>query len=145
MPVDLGIPYAPDWRGAPPHMSSLDQPLWERFQAAYGSEYISFFFDASLGTPSAVPPGTEANLSKMWSRITSKRMDVVARKAEEWWILEMRPNASSGALGTIITYRDLWLADPPDDKPLKSAIVTDVPDPDLLILARKHDIDIIVV
>lgn len=126
-------------------MSSLDQPLWERFQSLRGAEYQLFYFDASLGTPSEVAPDAPPELAKMWTRITSKRMDVVGRKAGEWWILEMRPNASSGALGTIITYRDLWLSDPPDNDPVIAAIVTDIPDPDLLKLAPKNNILIITV
>lgn len=145
MPVDLGPPYMNDWKGRPAHMSSLDQPLWERFQAAHGSEYELFYFDASLGTPSEVAADAPPELAKMWTRITSKRMDVVGRKPGEWWILEMRPNASSGALGTVLTYRELWRSAPPDSDPVRAAIVTDRPDPDLLILAPKNDILIITV
>lgn len=126
-------------------MASNDLPLWDRYRLLYASEFIGFYFDSALGTPSSAPVGTEEGLVRMWTRITSKRIDVVGRKLGAWWIIELRPQASSGALGTILTYRDIWLSDPPDSDPVTSVIVTDFPDPDLLILAAKNDIQIVVV
>ena len=145
MPVDLGKLYSNDWAGTPPHAASNDLPLWERFQDQYGKEFSGFYFDCSLGTPAVVPEGTEANLEKMWTRITSKRIDVVGVREDIYWIIELRPQAAAGALGTIITYRELWRSAPPDSKPFIGVIVTDYPDPDLLVMAAQQDIKIVVV
>lgn len=145
MSIELGTLYPPAWRGQPAHMSSLDTPLWSRFQAKHGSEFTGFYFDAALGTPSTTPPDTPDNLQKMWTRLTSKRMDAVGVKPDEWWILEMRPNASMGALGTIITYTNLWRLEPLDHNPIISVIVTDFPDPDLVKLAPLYGVEIITV
>jgi hypothetical protein len=145
MPVDLGKLYPPDWGGTPPHAASNDLPLWERFQEKYGKDFSGFYFDSSLGTPSFVPEGTEDNLARMWTRITSKRMDVVGVKDDVYWIIELRPQAAAGALGTIMTYLALWKSDPPDDKAVIGVIVTDFPDPDLIPLAASNNIKIVVV
>lgn len=145
MSVDLGKLYPADWQGTPPHAASNDIPLWDRFQEMFGKEFSGFYFDVSLGTPSDVPAGTEDNLSKMWVRITSKRIDVVGVREDVYWIIELRPQAAAGALGTILTYRELWRGAPPDDKPFIGVIVTDVPDPDLLTMAAANDIKIVVV
>ena len=145
MPLELGKLFLNDWRGRPPHMSSQDIPLWDRFQEKHGSTFSGFYFDVALGTPSDVPDGTPENLTKMWVRITSKRIDAVGVKPDEYWIIEARPEAAAGALGTILTYRSLWLKDPPDKLPIRGVIISDVFDPDIIDQAKFHDITLIVV
>lgn len=145
MSVNLGKLYDRDWQGTPPHAASNDLPLWERFQEKYGMEFTGFYFDVSLGTPSPVGAAEADPLGKMWTRITSKRIDVVGVREDMYWIIELRPQAAAGALGTIITYRELWRAAPPDDKAFIGVIVTDVPDPDLIIMAAQQDIKIVAV
>lgn len=145
MPVDLGKFFPNDWRGRPPHMSSQDLPLWDRFQDKFGSEFLGFHFDAALGTPSEVPAGTEPNMVKMWTRLTSKRIDAVGVKSDSYWLIEVRPEAAAGALGTILTYRAAWLKDPPDNKPITSVIVSNVFDPDIIENAKAFDITLIAV
>lgn len=143
MPVELGALFPRDYAGRPPHVSSQDLPLWDRFQHRFGSDFIGFYFDASLGTPSEVQPDTPENLKRMWTRLTSKRIDVVGVRLNEIWIIELRPSAAAGALGTIMTYIELWREDPPFEKPAFPVIVTDVPDPDLRRLAKKQNITLI--
>ena len=145
MPPDLGQLFPNDWRGRPPHMSSQDLPLWDRFQEKYGKEFLGFHFDATTGTPSDMPKDTPDNLARMWTRITSKRMDAVGVKPNEWWIIEMHPNAAAGALGTVLTYRAAWLKDPPDTKFVRTVIVSDIFDPDILDNARELNIELIAV
>ncbi|MEK7514561.1 MAG: hypothetical protein AAB587_01955 [Patescibacteria group bacterium] len=145
MPLDLGQRFAFDWLGHPPHMSSQDLPLWERFQEKYGSQFIGFHFDAALGTPAEIPAGTEEKLAKMWTRLTSKRIDAVGVKSNEYWLIEVRPQAAAGALGTILTYRAAWLKDPPDGKPFRSVIVSDIFDPDIIENAKNFGIELIAV
>lgn len=137
--------YANDWRGRPPHMSSNDLPLWERFQDKYGSEFLGFYFDVLVGTPSDIPAGTPENMSTMWERITAKRVDAVGVKPDTYWLIEFRPNAAAGALGTIITYMTAWRKDPPDDKPIQPVVVSDVFDPDIIDNAKILDIKLIAV
>lgn len=143
MPVELGRLYAPQWKGVPPHMSSQDLALWDRFQEFFAGDFSGFYFDAALGT--TAPPGdtTDENMIKMWQRVTSKRIDAVGVKADSVWVMEFRPNASVGALGSILTYVTLWRDDPPLDTPAVPVIVTDFPDPDLISLAARQGIRII--
>lgn len=145
MSVNLGKIYARDWQGTPSHAASNDIPLWERFQDKFGAEFTGFYFDVSLGTPSNIIDAAADPLGKMWTRITSKRIDVVGVKEDTYWIIELRPQAAAGALGTIITYRELWRSAPPDDFAFIGVIVTDVPDPDLVTMAAQQDIKIVVV
>ena len=143
MKPELGQLYLPSWRGHPPHMSSLDLPLWDRFQDQHGSQFLGFYFDALVGTPSEVPPGTDEKMLKMWTRLTAKRIDAVGVKPAQYWLIEFRPNAAAGALGTIVTYMTAWRKDPPDDLPVQPVIVSDVFDPDIIDNAHVLGIQLI--
>lgn len=145
MPLDLGQLFMNDWRGRPPHMSSQDLPLWDKFQDKFGKEFIGFHFDAALGTPSEVPAGTDPSMAKMWTRLTSKRIDAVGVKSDSYSIIEVRPEAAAGALGTILTYRAAWFKDPPDNKPTEFIIVSDIFDPDIIGNAKAFNIILIAV
>ncbi len=143
MSLELGQFYNRDWMGKPPHMASQDLPIWERFRDKYKNDFVGWYFDAACGTPAEVPPGTEPNLAKMWTRITSKRIDVVGVKTNEYWIIEIRPDAAAGALGTIMTYINCVSVDPPDDRSLVAALVSDRFDPDIVDLAKSFNINLI--
>lgn len=132
MKPELGQLYSIDWKGRPPHMSSQDLPLWERFQDQFGKEFTGFYFDVLVGTPSDVPAGTDEKMRNMWNRLTAKRIDAVGVKPDSYWLIEFRPHAAAGALGTMITYMTAWRKDPPDDKPIQPVIVSDLFDPDII-------------
>lgn len=124
-------------------MSSLDQELWVRFHEKYASQFTGFYYDAAVGTPSEIPPGTDPAMAKMWTRITAKRIDAIGVKPNEYWLIEVRPNAAAGALGTIITYTTAWYNDPPNNLKLTPVIVSDVFDPDIIENAGVFGIQLI--
>ena len=53
------------------------------------------------------------------------RIDAVGQRKNEYWLIELRPNAMCGAIGSILTYKTLWDMDPPDDRLATPVIVTD--------------------
>lgn len=143
MSIDLGIFYPKDWAGKPPHMASHDLEIWIRYREKHAHEFIGFYFDAACGTPAEVPPGTPENLARDWIRITSKRIDVIGIKTNEIWIIEVRPDASSGALGTILTYFECARKEPPDSRLIVPVIISDRFDPDIIENAKSFGIILI--
>ena len=79
----------------------------------------------------------------MWWRLTMKRIDVVAETKKEWHIIEIRPRATSTAVGRLLQYRDMWTADPPDQRPVRLILTTDTPDPDLPRLLHTLKIELV--
>jgi hypothetical protein len=57
--------------------------------------------------------------------ISRRRIDVVGEKPDGWFLIEVKYNAGPEALGQILMYKELWNQDPPDGKPVFTAIVTD--------------------
>lgn len=115
----------PDWGGFPPHMSAGDQALWVNFRDIYARDFKFFYYDVLVGIPSLEMTQVEPELQGMVNQITRMRVDAVGEKENEWWIIEFRPNASLGAIGSVLGYKTLWEEDPPDERPVKPVIVTD--------------------
>lgn len=123
--VELGPKFDPSYEGIPPHVSSEDLILWEEFRRRHAKDYIGFYFDVALGAGEEAVPGTSENVARAWQRLTRFRADVVADTGNEWHLIELRPNAGPGAVGSIQTYMTLWSIKPPDSRPVKAFIVTD--------------------
>lgn len=126
MKPDFGPSFPPTFAGRPAHMSSVDFVLWLRLTHQGSLPFERLFFDVAVGEGSAIQGDTPANVRSAWQRISRPRIDVVGEHAAGWTILELRGAAGPGAIGSLIVYRDLWLADPPDQRPIELVLVTDV-------------------
>ena len=145
MPPDLGQPYLPTWDGAPPHMAPRDLPLWRRYRQSTARFWTAVYFDVALGEGAPLPTNGSRLTLDMWQRITRQRADVVTLSRAGWTIVELRPNAGPSALGTILSYRVLWKADPPDRRPLAILLVTNQTTQDLELAATKLGVPLLMV
>jgi hypothetical protein len=142
MSVDLGPKFEPSFEGIPPHVSSEDLVLWEEFRRRSSKDYIAFYFDVSLGTGEEPGPGVSENVGKAWQRLTRFRADVVADTGTEWHLIELRPNAGPGAVGSVQTYTTLWTIQPPDARPVVPIIVTDRCSQDIRTVAQLAGVEV---
>jgi hypothetical protein len=132
MPPDLGFRYPPTWPGNPPHMSLQDIPLWVRCRDRFSTRVTDWYFDAAVGEGAGPGPNPSDSIALAYYRLTRKRIDAVGDAGSTWLLLELRPNAGLGALGSIQTYRSLWERDPPDSRPVEAWLITDRGEPDTL-------------
>ncbi len=117
--------YPPGWQGFPMQMSPKDLELWVRFKEEYAREFKQFYFDVLIGDPVIEAPEEELNIRMYVEQTSRLRIDAVGEKDDEWWLMELRPNAAAGAIGSILTYKTLWEEDPPDRRLVTPVIVTD--------------------
>lgn len=136
MAVDLGPAFAPDWEGIPPHISSQDLPLWREFRRRHAKDYVAFYFDASVGEGEAADGAVSEAVAGAWRRLTKLRIDAVGDTGTEWHIIELRPNAGPGAVGSLQSYSALWFGGPPDARPVRAILVTDRCSEDMKLVAR---------
>lgn len=125
-------------------MSTEDFEIFKRGKGLLFVDAINIYYDAGLGGAKDLPEEMEGSYKKMWSAVTQKRIDVLIETKEEWKIVEIRPRATSTAVGRLLQYKALWLADPPDSKPVKLLLLTDFPDPDMAEMVKALDIEIII-
>jgi hypothetical protein len=135
--------FDPTWAGYPPHMAKEDYQIFQRGKAIIFADAINVFYDAGLGGAKELPEDMEESLKSMWTSVTQKRIDVLIETNSLWKIVEIRPRATSTAAGRLLQYKDMWNADPPDNRPVRLVLLTDVPDPDLPSLLKSLDIELI--
>lgn len=142
MSVDLGPKFEPSFEGIPPHVSSEDLVLWEEFRRRHAKDYVGFYFDVSLGTGEEVAAGVNENVARAWQRLTRFRADVVGDTGTEWHLIELRPNAGPGAVGSVQTYMTLWTISPPDGRAVVPIIVTDRCSRDIRTVAQLAGVEV---
>jgi len=106
-----------------PHMSVYDCAVWRCFLATGFAEFDSIEYDVTVGGKSARHVRREGDLVEMWERLLRKRIDVVGFRAVDTWITEVKPLASMSALGQVLSYERLYLAEHPDTKNPRKVVV----------------------
>lgn len=135
MPPLLGRAFPTDFKGTPPRIGGKEVRLWSWWQENFASFWELVYFDVKVGHGDVAEPGTPVNVARAWNDITRFRIDMVAFSDSEWLLVEFRLEAGPGALGSVQMYKTLWLADPPDDRPVRAIIVTDRSTVDLSAVA----------
>lgn len=123
-----------------PHMFPLDIAIWERFIVEHGSEFEGFDYDIKVGTGSEVPPGSPESFARMVQILSKYRIDVVGYTGSEIVIIEVKPEASTVALGQIDAYVTLYKRDFQPQLPVIGAIVSDKEVLDMTYLTELRDI-----
>lgn len=130
-------------RGDYPHMAKHDAAIWERFLEAYAPHFTRFAYDVALGGFTTEGDATDEAQRKGWQYSTAKKIDVVAERPDDCWIIELRPHAGVSALGSALCYEVLAGVDKFTDKPVVAVVVTDRSDPDIRFCANELGVTLI--
>lgn len=108
-----------------PHMFPEDIAIWERFLEDFASTYKGFDYDVKVGT--GIPPHRyiTPNYNHMTDILSKYRIDAVGYKDSLIEIIEVKPMASTTAIGQVVTYLELYKRDFNPSLPVKGVIVTD--------------------
>lgn len=143
MSVLLGKRYDIAFAGWPAHMATEDYAIWTMIKQKLLSDAKYMYFDVGLGGAKNIPDEYEPSFVYMWERLNQKRIDVLTDTGSEWHIIELRPRATSTAIGRLLQYLDLWNTERIDSRPAKLILGTDIPDPDVISLAKAVNIEIV--
>lgn len=136
-------PYPPTPLAKYPHLNIFDKRIWSRFIIINPLDFKTIYYDVRVGTGANIPNPTDNKYIKDFNGLTQKRIDVVALAPSAIYIIEVKPLASIIACGQAIIYRDLFKRTYHLTKPLKAAILTDDPDPDIQACAIDFDVHIL--
>jgi len=128
-----------------PHMFPLDIEIWERFLDKHGSIYTGFDYDVKVGLGAPPLPDMSENFARMQDTLSKFRIDVVGYDSSFIYIIEVKPEASTVAIGQIVSYLNLYERDFSPTLPLRGVIVTDRELPDIRYLTSEYNIDYYVV
>lgn len=128
-----------------PHMFPHDIEIWERFLDKHGSTYTGFDYDIKVGSGTPHAPDLPPNYARMQDILSKYRIDCVGYRDSRIYIIEVKPEASTVAIGQVIAYANLYNFEfkPPQD--VIAMIVTDREIPDMKLLTEQLKIEYIIV
>lgn len=94
----------PGHRGDYPHMAKRDAEVWSRFLAARAGDFVGFAYDVAVGGVQLTGAAIAGRERAGWRYNTALKIDAVGLRAEETWIIEVKPDATVSALGAAIAY-----------------------------------------
>lgn len=113
-------------------LSADDQIVWDRFLLLHGSRIQSAQFQVKVGKGARPWPAGAGPEPPDWAALTSKRIDVVAMTDVGLTLIEVKPRASFTALGQLLVYRDLYVAEKKPTSLVGLWVVAEFGDADLL-------------
>jgi hypothetical protein len=131
--------------GRYPHMSRRDLALWERYLASYAHQWQGFAYDVALGGLDVTGEDVTEAERLGWRFSTAHRIDVVANRGDEHWLIEVKPNARAGALGQAWASLVLAQREPWTSLPMVPAVLTDNVAPDIRYCAEQMAVELIVI
>lgn len=91
-----------------PHMLQEEVVVWKRFLKRYGDNFTKYRYDVHVGRGVGRIRGYSTKLQDMAITLTQKRIDVVAARGAETYIVEIKGRASMSAIGQLMTYKILY-------------------------------------
>ncbi len=128
-----------------PHMFPGDIAIWERFLEKHAEEYTGFSYDIKVGKGAKLPSSTPEEYARMADILSKYRIDVVGFKPGLIEIIEVKPEASTVAIGQVMSYVELYKRDFKPTLPVIGAIVTDRFIPDINYLTKLNNINYYIV
>jgi len=128
-----------------PHMAPADTAIWTRYIRANQTAFDQVAYDVAVGEgaefDTVVNPETGGDIRKLYQR----KIDVLATKDGITYVIEVKPRASTSAIGQVKGYIRLVERDIPELKNLRALIVTDSMMPEMEFLAKAEGVEIRVV
>lgn len=121
-------------------MNKWEAYIWGKWLDQHINEYFGYTYDVHVGTPVKIPDDWPDWMKKDVHALSSKRIDVVMEDHHNIYVVEVKENATLGCLGTILSYRYLYIETSTPTKPVRLILVTDKLDPDLQPILESLDI-----
>jgi hypothetical protein len=123
-----------------PGMLTQEAQIWEAFMAANPGKVPSPEYNIRVGQ-GRDPGPTFADTARQAAILNSQlRLDVVSYDGGAWWIYEVKRGARAGSVGQLLQYELLYEAAYPQNRPIRLAVVTDLPTQGLDLLCQRYGI-----
>jgi hypothetical protein len=145
MPTVLGPELPISFPNTPPGMSAQDSVIWARFRPAAQGQFERFWANIRVGDGQPPLPGMATDATDLLQALTQHRIDLMLQGPRSLWLVEVRHNAGSGALGTILTNAALYAKDPVRGAEYTRVILTNDMDPDSRTAAEQAGVLVVIV
>lgn len=100
--------YDPEKLRKYPHMLPADVALWERFLSRHSDFFVAVEYDVHVGGAVERLPAWSDKFTLEASWLAAKRIDVVGHKPGEIWLIEVKPEPGTAAIGQLVSYEILY-------------------------------------
>lgn len=114
------------------HMMPEDVIVWTKFLKNDDVVFDEVWYDLRVGLGIEVDTAQPEWLKRMADYTHRKRIDVVARRGEDYWIIEAKPFAGVVAFGQALYYAEAFKAEYRPPAAVIPCVVTDICDKDVL-------------
>lgn len=128
-----------------PHMMKQEVRTWKKFLKKHGNNFTKYRYDVHVGKGIGRLPGFSENQQRMAQTLTQKRIDVVAARGAELFIIEIKDRASMAAIGQLLTYRELYNKKYGYDRVSGLIVVAESTDPDISEVTARFNIRLFIV
>jgi hypothetical protein len=94
-------------RASYPGLNVTATALWRTFLKYYETSFESFAYNVRVGQGITPPAYFSEDEKKQWISLTQKRVDVVAERNNQSWILEIQERTDLRSLGQLMGYKHL--------------------------------------
>lgn len=128
-----------------PHMKPNDVAIWERFIDLNPTRFDTCQYDVQVGSPPPFNPIVNEATQGSADALYRLKIDVVAKKDGQIYIIELKEKAGASAVGQVKHYLDLYVRDEKPSNTPKAIIITNSVRQDLVEFAQKEGVELIVV
>ena len=137
---EIPEPYEP--RAFYPHLGPADVKVWTRFILENPERFERVWYDFRVGDEDPEDLSVARATNENWWDLTYWRIDVVGEDAEKFYIIEIKPNANSKAIGQALAYAALFTEDESPKKPVVAVVITDLLIPTTARIAQRFGVEL---
>lgn len=130
--AELGTSQQPIIMPTYPHFLAGDTEVWTKYLRNPVVPIKELWYDVHVGRAVDLLAESDEIDRRIAAGVSRKRIDVVARVGNGFWIIEVKPVAGLSALGQIIIYTRLFAREFPVTGEIVPVIVSDEIDQDVL-------------
>jgi hypothetical protein len=141
----LGPGRSPEVKLRYEQMMAEDTGPWTEFLKTESMPLQEVWYNVHVGKAMAVMEGSPEYMKAHAAAVSRKRIDVVGRTENEFWIIEVKPYANMQAIGQVLIYDDLLCREFELKLPTRTVIVASACDVDIIEAAAKYGVKLITV
>ena len=107
------------------HLRPADVEIWQRFVEQNPGRFKRVFYDFKVGDAADVDEEITTEIKGAWYDLTRWAIDVVAEDERTIYIVEVKPNANSKAIGQALSYAVLYREEQSPKKRVVPVVLTD--------------------
>ena len=114
--------------------------LWRQWLKLYQEQFAGFTYNVRVGRGLDPGPNASEEIRKMWHAVTTKRIDVVAHRLDQTWVIEIEPRPGLRTLGQVVGYVHLLPQYHPTRQVIVPALIAGSMGFDMSQVFRAHNI-----